>query len=169
MRSFMKPVVVRSLKLAFGDGLLTSEADKYRMHRKIIEQAFTADRLKRHAAIVGQCVARMPARWNDGEIRNVHRDFVDLCLEIVSESLFGESTERAREIISGAASAVQGFTAGHRNFLYAPKPDYWPTPATGRFRRAVRHFDAYVYDLLARRRRERSEGRGESKDDSLPS
>jgi len=35
-RSFMKPVVVRSLKRAFGDGLLTSEADKYRMHRKII-------------------------------------------------------------------------------------------------------------------------------------
>jgi len=166
-RSFMKPVVVRSLKLAFGDGLLTSEADKYRMHRKIIQQAFTTDRLKRHATIVGECVSRMLKRWKDGEIRNVHRDFVDLCLEIVSESLFGESTERAREIISRAASAVQGFTAGHRNFLYAPKPLYWPTPATSRFRSAVRSFDSYVYDLLARRRRERGEGTGESKNDLI--
>src|SRR4051812_45540839 len=34
-RSFKKPFVVRSLKLAFGDGLLTSEAQKYRTQRKI--------------------------------------------------------------------------------------------------------------------------------------
>jgi cytochrome P450 len=153
-RSFMKPVVVRSLKLAFGEGLLTSEASKYRTQRKIIQQAFTPERLREHAAIVARHTAKMLERWRDGETRNVHRDFVDLCLEIVSDSLFGESTGQARETISRAASAVQKFAAGQRNFLYAPMPLYWPTPATARFRLAMRRFDDYVYDLIARRRRE---------------
>jgi cytochrome P450 len=166
-RSFMKPVVVRSLKLAFGDGLLTSEADKYRMHRKIIQQAFAPDRLAKHAAIVSDCVSRMLSRWRDDEVRNVHRDLVDLCLEIVSQSLFGESPDQAREIISRAASAVQGFTAGHRRLWYAPMPLYWPTPATLRYRRAISRFDAYVYDLLARRRRELQRGSDEPDSDLI--
>jgi cytochrome P450 len=166
-RSFKKPVVVRNLKRAFGEGLLTSEGEKYRVHRKIIQQAFAADRLARHATVVGECAERMLRRWGDGEVRNVHRDFVDLCLEIVSESLFGESTVEAREIISEAAAAVQAFSAEHRNLLYAPLPDYWPTLTNGRYRRAIRRFDSYVYDLLARRRRDLHAQSGAPKDDLI--
>jgi pimeloyl-ACP methyl ester carboxylesterase len=87
--SFTKPLFLQQLKLIFGDGLLTSNGDLWRHRRRLLQPVFHRSKIAGYMASVSHNVAAMLADWRDGETRNVHRDFIEVCVKNLTEALLG--------------------------------------------------------------------------------
>jgi cytochrome P450 len=135
-----------------GDGLLTSEGERWRRQRHMVEPAFHPDRIAGYADTMVEYTERAVEGWADGEVRNVHQDMMGLTLEIVGKALFDVDVREDARGVGDAMSAVmhhfQRSTARPIDI-----PDWVPTPANVRYRRALAHLDDVVADIVAQRRR----------------
>ncbi|MFC7137152.1 hypothetical protein ACFQRB_13270 [Halobaculum litoreum] len=74
-------------------------------------------------------------RWDDGAVRNVHRDMMELTLEIVARALMGVDIRDRTPAIGGALDTVMEASAGAS--LVDLLPAAVPTPSRERLREAV--------------------------------
>ncbi|MBM4257933.1 MAG: hypothetical protein FJ147_18835, partial [Deltaproteobacteria bacterium] len=88
---------------------------------------------------------RMLGGWQDGEQRNIHRDMMQLTLEITAKTLLDTDLTADADGIRRALNAVMDFDMDLVNWLL---PYGWsPMPAAFRYRQAVRTFDRIIYDI----------------------
>jgi cytochrome P450 len=177
---FIKSAGLRSTRLAFGQGLLTSDQDLWVRQRRTVQAAFHARQLELYRLSVDEACARLLATFEDGETRNIHHDMTELCFEVLARSLFGEELPEARALVGATAEALHAFhhlfsqwvgaagglafagvraiatTLGRPDFVV--EPTLLPTSYARRFRRAVRELDAFVMALIERRRAEPRDG-----------
>jgi len=173
---FIKSVGLRSTRLAFGQGLLTSDQDLWVRQRRTVQAAFHARQLELYRLSMEDACRRLLATFKDGETRNIHHDMTELCFEVLTRSLFGEELPEARALVGATAEALHAFhhlfsqwvgAAGGLAFAsvraiatalgrpdFVVEPTLLPTSYARRFRRAVRELDAFVATLIERRRRE---------------
>ena len=174
-RCFIKSAGLRSTRLAFGQGLLTSDGDLWLRQRKAVQGAFHARQLERYGQLMEDSCQRLLAGYVDGEVRNVYRDMTELCFEVLARSLFGEELPEAMGLVAAAAAALHAFHHLHAQWVGAAgglafagiralatalgRPDLvldpalLPTSYARRFRRAIRALDVFVAELIDRRRR----------------
>jgi len=119
--------------------------------RRATQPAFESGRVAAYAGMIVESALRMAARWEDGQSRNVYHDLTRLTLEIAAETLFGADIGDQSAEVSGAMEEL-----AH----YMEHPLHWtgmgqllPTPATFRFRRAVRRLDAVINRMIDDRNR----------------
>ena len=93
--NFMKDKLTRWLIPLVGQGLLTSEGDFWRRQRRLAQPAFQRAQIERYAAVMVEHTEHMLSTWRDGQVRDVHEDFMRLTLSIVARTLF--NTELAGE------------------------------------------------------------------------
>jgi cytochrome P450 len=175
-RCFIKSGALRSSKLAFGQGLLTSDNDLWLHQRKTLQPAFHADHLERYGRVVEEVVGRFIESYDDGEVRNIHRDMTDLCFEVLARSLFGENLPAARRLVAATAEALHAFHHLHSQWIgnagglafagvravatamgrpdFVVDPSLLPTSYSRQFRYAVEALDEFVGALVERKRRE---------------
>lgn len=151
-RSFIKHFALRMTTSTLGNGLLTSESDFWRRQRKLIQPAFHRERIAAHAATMVAFTERMLATWADGQTRDVQEDMMRLTLEIVAKCLFDADVSGDSAGASVAMETVlRSFTARVNALLRMP--EWVPTPANLRFRRALRGLDAILFRVIDERRR----------------
>jgi cytochrome P450 len=144
--------VYRLLVPVLGSGLLTSEGDLWLRQRRLIQPAFSRQRLAGYGRAMVEQTARMLGRWRDGQTRDLHADMMQLALEIVGTTLFGaDVASDAAEVGHAIEIVMDDFIARWESLLRLPM--WIPTPANLRFRRTMRRLDAVVYRLIAERRR----------------
>lgn len=135
-----------------GEGLLTSEGERWRERRSVAGPAFAPDRIAGLAPIMADRAAATVDRWTDGERRDVEWEMTRLTLEIIVEATFGVELEPATARIVGNYLEPVG-----RRFEPDPRralvPDWLPTPADRRFERSVSRLEEVVDGLVAKRRR----------------
>jgi len=173
---FIKSAGLRSTRLAFGQGLLTSDRDLWLRQRRTIQVAFHARQLALYRASMEEACRRLLDTFRDGEVRNIHHDMTELCFEVLARSLFGEELPVARALVGATAEALHAFhhlfsqwvgAAGGLAFAsvraiatalgrpdFVVEPTLLPTSYARRFRRAVGALDAFVAALIERRRGE---------------
>src|SRR5262249_3099065 len=173
---FIKSAGLRSTRLAFGQGLLTSDRDLCLRQRRTIQVAFHARQLALYRASMEEACRRLLDTFRDGEVRNIHHDMTELCFEVLARSLFGEELPVARALVGATAEALHAFhhlfsqwvgAAGGLAFAsvraiatalgrpdFVVEPTLLPTSYARRFRRAVEALDAFVAALIERRRGE---------------
>ena len=171
---FIKSAGLRSTRLAFGQGLLTSDRELWLRQRRTIQGAFHARQLAHYRASMEEVCGRLLDTFHDGEVRNIHHDMTELCFEVLARSLFGEDLPEARGLVAATAEALHAFhhlfsqwvgAAGGLAFAsvraiatalgrpdFVVEPTLLPTAYARRFRRAVRELDAFVAALVERRR-----------------
>jgi cytochrome P450 len=171
---FIKSVGLRSTRLAFGQGLLTSDRELWRRQRRTLQAAFHARQLALYRASMEEACQRLLDTFRDGETRNIHHDMTELCFEVLTRSLFGEELPEARALVGATAEALHAFhhlfsqwvgAAGGLAFAsvraiatalgrpdFVVEPTLLPTSYARRFRRAVRELDGFVAVLVERRR-----------------
>ncbi|KVI05294.1 cytochrome P450 [Cynara cardunculus var. scolymus] len=90
------------MKKIVGEGLISSEGDKWAKQRKIANHAFHAERLKNMVPAMVQSVDMMLTRWKEAgnEEMDVYEEFRILTSEVISRTAFGSSYEEGKQMIS---------------------------------------------------------------------
>src|SRR5215831_12970685 len=87
---------VRILSTAFGDGLLTSNGDKWRAHRRVMSPSFDHRSIASYAPVVTDAAEARLSAWDangaDAEV-DIVREMVTLTLEVISRTMFSADSE----------------------------------------------------------------------------
>ena len=149
-QSFTKSMDYRALTRVLGQGLLTSEGEFWKRQRRLVQPAFFRDRILSYGGIMTSYTARLLETWQDGEVRDVHRDMMRLTLEIAARSLFNVAIEGDAGTIGRALTVVMNQMPKLAGFAFLP--DWVPVPGLGGFRRALADLDKIVYGIIHDRR-----------------
>jgi cytochrome P450 len=141
-----------NLRPVLGDGLLSSEGDFWRKQRRLAQPAFHRDRIAAYAGIMIDHASRLERAWQDGEVRDVHKDMMRLTLGIVAQTLFGAEVGDHAEVVGEALEAVLSVVADPLP-MFIPLLNRLPTPQRKRFDRAVIKLDGIIYGVIEERRK----------------
>jgi cytochrome P450 len=149
-RNFTKDWGTRLLSGFLGQGLLTSDGEKWRRQRRLAQPAFQLDQVQKYCEVMVSFTERMLGGWCVGQTRNVHADMMKLTLEIVAQTLFSASVEGKTEVVGEAMEVIMEYFAGP--MVAFPWLSWVPTPGNLRYRRALAHLDEIIYGTIAERR-----------------
>lgn len=161
--NYIKAFTYRPLRALIGNGLLTSEGDDWRRHRRLIQPLFSRRDVIAFSPAMTDGTRRMLNRWatiEDGTVLNVFAQMSALALDIAGRALF--STD-----LSGDAAAVsRSLTAGQRVAVLAtllplpwgPKTNRAVKTATRWLGRSPEGIEGPAGRMIADRRRSVSQG-----------
>src|SRR3954451_24754531 len=86
-KDFRKSLATRRIGVVTGNGILVSDGETWREHRRAVQPGFHSDRIKAWAEIMTEETAATAATWRDGETRDIHHDIYELTLRIVVRTL----------------------------------------------------------------------------------
>ena len=152
--SFVKPFVLRRMKLLFGNGLLTAEGDQWMHNRHLVQPAFRSERMPHFIDYVRDDTEEMAASWRDGEIRDVYPELVDLCLKNLARTMFGVYDDEMEHRVRALAAACQGLVHAIFGAAVPLLPLLYPSRLKRQVNKALRDLDTYLARLIEERRRE---------------
>lgn len=109
-KSFVKPYLLRRMKVLFGNGLLTSSGEHWANYRHLVQPAFGADSMPGFIQLVRESTEEMLVAWQDGDVRNVYPEIVDLCMKNVAQTMFGVYDEEMGCIVRALAATCHDLT-----------------------------------------------------------
>jgi cytochrome P450 len=119
-KSFVKPYLLRRMKVLFGNGLLTSSGEHWANYRHLVQPAFGADCMTGFLRLVRQSTVEMLSSWCSGEgrdqerpdqdVRDVYPEIVDLCMKNVAQTMFGVYDEELGSIVRALAATCHDLT-----------------------------------------------------------
>jgi cytochrome P450 len=158
--NFVKPLVLQVVRAAFGNGLLTAEGEPWIRNRRMIQPTFQSRKLDRYAEIAAILAADRFRHYRDGDVINIHRELIELCMHVLMATLFGDDEREGEALIFELTEAIQDFTNSYSKLGFPPLPSLLPTLSNLRFRRAVRAIDKWLFPLIAQRRKSETSGEG---------
>jgi cytochrome P450 len=143
-----------------GSGLLTSDGEEWRRHRRMLQPAFQKARLVEYTTAMAEASEALARCWGDGQRIDMSQEMMRLTLAIVSRTLFSHDVE-------GEAGDVGHAMAAFQDLITRPDlvPAWLPSPRRRRLEQAVATLDSIIYRLIRERRAER--GQGERRHDLL--
>lgn len=108
--NYVKAFTYRPLRAVLGDGLLTSEGETWRRHRRVVQPVFSHRHVVGFAPQMVETTEQIVRRWPDGVALDAAAEMRKLTLGIVGRALFGSElsgeagrTGRALEALQRAA------------------------------------------------------------------
>jgi cytochrome P450 len=149
--NFTKSQDYRALQGILGEGLLTSEGDMWKRHRRLVQPAFFRERIAAYGPMMTAAAEKMAAERRDGEVRDIHADMMRVTLEITGRSLFDVDTADTAHTIGKALTVMmEDFMRLTSVNFFAPN---WLTRVgPARFRRALGQIESVVYRIIRERR-----------------
>ena len=138
---------LESLSVLLGDGLLTSDGEVWRRHRRILNPAFSRQAI---SAAVPRMVAeteRTAARFGRGQSFDATFEMTDLTLRIVGHALLGIDLEDEVRVVGRSMSTLQTALAVPRSL---PAVARWPVEQV--VHRAVSELDRVIERVVHNRR-----------------
>lgn len=153
-KNYTKSRNYQGLKLVLGEGLVTSEGDTWRKQRKLVQPAFHRERLAGFAQSMVGDTASMLERWatRGPEAFDVHEEMMRLTFRIVGRTLFSTDVEVDADRIGPAVSAAIHHANDYAEAIVRV-PQWLPTPANFRFKKAIATLDELVLRIIADRRK----------------
>jgi cytochrome P450 len=149
--NYVKAFTYRPLRALVGDGLLTSEGETWRRHRRLVQPVFSRREVTGFGPPMTAAARRLAARWAglaEGELVDVAREMSALTLEIVGRALFGA------DLTGEAAQLGRAMSAGQRAVVLTTfLPLGWGPASTRMVKAATRRFGGTAEGVegLARR------------------
>lgn len=157
----------RILGPAMGNGLILSEGETWRAHRRIMAPAFDHRAVENYAPVMVDAAQKLAGRWGAqpaGTTVEMESTMMELTLEIISRSMFAADSDGIKSIIrQGSARYQDVMMVGLLEFVPGIGP-LWSAWKGVRGRRIMREFDRAMYELIATRMKQ---SRGDSKPDLL--
>ena len=130
--NYVKATTYRPLRALIGNGLLTSEGEDWRRHRRLIQPVFSRRDVMRFGPAMSDATQRVLKRWDElpsGAVLNVRRQTSALTLDIVGGALFGA------DLTGDAEEMAKAMDAGQRIAVLAA---FLPLPWGPRSSRAIK-------------------------------
>ncbi len=150
-RNFIKHYAFRLLRPTLGNGLVISEGDFWLRQRRLMQPAFSRQRIESFAPVIVDYTVRMLETWRPGSTRDLHADMMKLAMSIVTKTLLDVDTgDRATAVGRSVDVIMHDFTD---RFQSAFPPPFWlPVPRNLHLKRHVRRLDAVIHDIIRQRR-----------------
>jgi cytochrome P450 len=148
--AFGKDRFTADLQRVLGQGLLTSEGDDWRRHRKLMAPSFQRGEISAYASVMVERARAFTAAQRRGAVIDIHSAMMHLTLDILVRALFGTRVSRAAEV----ERLLEALTRDYRPPAIAWRlvlPEWLPVPSRRRLRRVRGELDAILLDLLAER------------------
>lgn len=150
------------LKPFLGEGLITSDGQRWLRDRRALQPAFHHNRIAGHLDLMANCVDGFVDDWSAGSnplaTMDVAHEMNMLALRMVCQTLFGMRLGPNEKNLLTAFSRLNR-EVGARFMSLTPLPLWVPTPANLRARGALRTIDDIV-SQLTRRAKEAPKGSG---------
>ncbi|MGE3674139.1 MAG: cytochrome P450, partial [Polyangiaceae bacterium] len=104
--SVRKSMDTRWLSSVLGDGLVTSEGEFWKRHRKLLQPAFHNTKIRIYAEIMDRRTRELVAKWTPGVEIDVHAQMNQLTLRVVAEALFGVDVSKYYDDIARPLDVV---------------------------------------------------------------
>jgi len=155
-RAFIKPYVLRRMKLLFGEGLLTAEGDQWLHNRRLVQPAFRSERMPGFIEFVQKNTLTLADAWrrDAGSVRDVYPDIVDLCLHNLAQTMFGVYDDELEAIVRELVQTCQRVVHDVASIDLRPSPLAYPSRLKRRLTRAIATLDDYVGRLIDQRRQQ---------------
>ncbi len=108
--NYVKAFTYRPLRALIGDGLLTSEGERWRRHRRLIQPVFSRRQVAGYGTIMAAAAQSLARRWDrlpDASALDMTGQMGGLELEIVGQALFGAGLAGDAGQVSRAVTAGQ--------------------------------------------------------------
>lgn len=148
-----------------GQGLLTSEGDRWRRDRRILQPLFTRRRVASYVGTLAEAAEELVRSWQQDAVAgrpvDLHDSSLRYALDALGRAIFGEDLADVRPVVKDALPLLSEH-AVRRGLALVRLPPSLPTAANRRAGAAQADVYALVDRLIARRR-----STGDAADDLL--
>jgi len=149
---FRKDVDTRDVGSILGEGLLTSEGETWKRHRRALAPPLQPHHLESYTSDMTTCAEDLAATLADGQIRDVAQDMKQLTLRIVSRTLPGvEVLEEIQSVGSALDASLAALDRLWHSWLRL-FPRWMPVGPRRQLSREVRRLDDILYRILDQKR-----------------
>ena len=138
-----------------GEGLLTSEGDRWRRDRRILQPLFTRKRVASYVGTIAEAADELVRSWREdavgGRPVDLHDSSLRYALDALGRAIFGEDLADVRPVVKDALPLLSEH-AVRRGLAIVRLPPSLPTPSNRRAGAAQAGVYALVDRLIARRR-----------------
>lgn len=133
----------KDLDAFFGNGLFPASGELWRRQRRLIQPAFSNQRIHGYIPVMAAHADRMLDGWRSGEERDFGRDMMELALSIVCQTVFNHDPRGEEDEVRRVMKVFQE-TAGRVDLF----PGWVPTLRHLRQKSAVNALDALMYGMI---------------------
>ena len=141
----------RSMKMALGEGLLTSEGDIHLNQRRLIQPVFHKQHIEAYGTVMVEQTSQHTARWQNGIVVDVSQEMSKLTLRVVIKALFNSEVPATVRHLGDATTFMNKYISARGRNPLGPILHKLPLPFNRRFRRAKAWVDGIIYDLIRER------------------
>ncbi len=155
-------VSYQEVRWLLGEGLVTSQDERWRRQRRLLQPLFTRRRLATYVPLMDEEARGVVSCWGPvaarGDTVDLYEAMIGLSLRVSLRALFGSDADRALPVFERALPVI-GRYALRRSLAPARVPRAWPTPANLRMGQARRALYGLCDELIVRRRSTPDQGR----------
>lgn len=156
-KGFLVRWVWEQLVGVMGNGPLTSEGAFHDRQRRLVVPAFHRERLAGYARTMTDAAKAHTAHWRDGVTLDMASELSAMTLVIVARSLFGADLRGKVGPIREALGTLMALV----ELMRSPWQQWGWSSGMRSYRRAKRQLDAAVDSIIAERRRQGDDDRGD--------
>lgn len=152
--NYKKSIGYKTLRLGLGDGILTSEGDKWKVQRKAIQPLFLTDSIQRMCDQMLAMIDRRLSTWitNDTKKLDVNDEIAKLTIEVAASCILGQDGQQHSDLVRKETIIMNEFLSDRMTSLIK-LPLWVPTRKNKVFNLSKRRLDALTYTLIADEKR----------------
>lgn len=145
------------LRVALGNGLLTSDGEFWKRQRRLMQPTYTPKAVTRFADIMIDATEQMLARWDAREDAEspvaINQEMMRLTMSVISRSMFSVDIGETFATAGQALVYILEYTA-ERSLAMIDPPLFIPTPSNRRYKQSLQAIDNYIYGIIRERKQQ---------------